>query len=197
MKKLFFFVLVFLTAEMTFGQFTVGIKVGYDAAKLSTNIDSIKTNFQSGFQIGAFVRIGKRVYLQPELYYTTTGGVFTSNMTNWKQNVKIGSMDVPLLIGCKIINSDFLNLRILAGPMASFVVNKSVSDAGGVSGPITSSDLNTVNWAIQAGAGMDIWKLTLDVRYQVGLNQLIKSVQNYTFNSYNNIWVVSLGFKIL
>lgn len=197
MKKLLVFLLIFLAAEFTFGQFTLGIKVGYDAAKLSTNIDSVKSNFKSGFQIGAFLRIGKRLFLQPELYYTTQGGVFTSNLSNWKQNIKVGSMDVPVLIGFKLLKGDFINVRLMAGPLASFVVNKSVSDAGGVTGPITSADLNSVNWAIQAGAGMDLWKFTLDIRYQIGLNQLIKSVQNYTFNSYNNVWNVSLGFKIL
>ncbi|MCK9424084.1 MAG: PorT family protein [Bacteroidales bacterium] len=197
MKKLLFFLFIFLAAELTFGQFTVGIKVGYDAAKLSTNIDSVKSNFKSGFQVGAFLRIGKRLFLQPELYYTTQGGVFTSNASNWKQNIKVGSMDVPVLIGFKLLKGDFINLRLMAGPLASFVVNKSVSDAGGVVGPIKSADLNSVNWAIQAGAGVDVWLFTFDIRYQIGLNQLIKSVQNYTFNSYNNVWNVSLGFKFL
>jgi len=197
MKKLLFIVLIFFSAGLTFGQLTVGIKVGYDAAKLSTNMDTITSNFKSGFQVGAFARIGKRLFLQPELYYTTQGGVFTSNTSNWEQNIKIGSMDVPVLIGFKLLKGDFINVRLMAGPMASFVVNKSISEAGGITGPINTADLNSVNWAIQAGAGMDIWKLTLDVRYQVGLNQLIKSVENYTFDSYNNVWNVSLGFKIL
>lgn len=197
MKKLFFFVLIFLSAELTFGQFTIGIKVGYDAAKLSTNMDTITSNFKSGFQVGAFARIGKRLFLQPELYYTTQGGVFTSNISDWQQNIKIGSMDVPVLIGFKLLKGDFINVRLMAGPMASFVVNKNISEAGGIAGPIETADLNSVNWAIQAGAGLDVWKFTLDVRYQVGLNQLIKSVENYTFDSYNNVWNVSLGFKIL
>jgi hypothetical protein len=198
MKKVLLFTLLFLAAEFSFGQFTIGIKVGYDAAKLSTNIDSITSNFKSGFQIGAFARVGKRVFLQPEIYYTTQGGVFTSNTSNWKQNIKIGSLDVPVLVGFKLLKQgDFINIRIMAGPLASFVVNKSIEEAGGIDGPIEDADLNSVNWAIQAGAGLDVWKLTLDVRYQIGLNQLLKSVENYSFNSYNNVWNVSLGFKIL
>ena len=197
MKKIIILIFLLLPAGFIYGQFTIGIKVGYNASKLSTNIDSVKTNFKSGFQIGAFARIGKRFYLQPELYYTTQGGVFTSNVTNWKQNVKIGSMNVPVLVGFQLIKGEFVNLRILAGPAASFVVNKSVTEAGGVTGPITNADLNSVNWSIQAGGGVDLWKFTLDVRYQFGLNELIKNVQNYTFDSKNNVWVVSLGFKIL
>ncbi len=201
MKKVIVILLFILpglfSAETMFGQFSLGVKVGYNASKLSTNVDSVKTSFKSGFQFGAFVRIGKKLYVQPELYYTTQGGVFTSNTQNWKQTIKIGSLDVPVLVGFKMIDAKLVNLRILAGPVASFVVNKSVSEGGTSLGPITDGDLKSVNWSIQAGAGVDVWLLTLDIRYQIGLNQLVSEAQNYKFDSKNNVWVVSLGFKIL
>jgi hypothetical protein len=197
MKKLFLLLLILFSAEVMYGQFKLGAKVGYNASKLSTNIDSVKSDFKSGFQIGAFVRIGKKLYLQPEIYYTTQGGVFESNVSNWKQNVKIGSIDVPVLVGFHMIKGDFANLRIMAGPAVSFVVNKSISEGGTDPGPITSGDLSSVNWSIQAGAGVDVWMLTLDVRYQIGLNQLIKEVGEWQFDAKSNAWVISLGFKIL
>jgi len=196
MRKLFLLSVFLLSATLVFAEFTVGIKVGYNASKLSTSLDTISTSFKSGFQVGAFVRIGKRVYFQPEVYYTTQGGVFSSNLYDWKQNIKLGSLDVPALIGFKIINHDKLNLRILAGPVASFIVNKTIEETGVVINPITNADINSVNWYIQAGAGLDLWKFTLDVRYQIGLNQLIKDVQTVSYNTHNNVWVVSLGFKI-
>ncbi len=196
MKKYFLFFVFLLSASIVFAGLDLGVKVGYNAAKLSTSMDSIKTSFKSGFQFGAFVRIGKRLYVQPEAYYTTQGGVFTSNVSNWKQNVKLGSVDIPVLLGFKIINNDNLNLRILAGPAASIIVNKTIENTGNITDPITKADINTVNWNIQAGAGVDIWKFTFDIRYQIGLNQLIKDIGNKTFNSHNNVWVVSLGFKI-
>ena len=193
MKKIILFLIVLFAAGEIYGQFHIGIKTGYNASKLSANIDSVKTNFKSGFQIGAFARIGKRLYLQPELYYTTQGGVFTSNsnINNWKQTVKISSIDVPVLVGLHIIKGDFVNLRILAGPAASFVVGKSVSEGGADPGVITESNINSVNWAIQAGAGVDVWMFTLDVRYQIGLNQVITQVQDWKFDSKNNAWVIS------
>jgi len=189
--------MLILSSGIIFGQFTIGPKVGYNASKLSTDLDTISSGFKSGFQIGVFVRIGKKFYVQPELYYTTQGGVFESNTNNWQQKVNIGSLDLPLLVGFKMLNAKVVNLRILAGPMASFVVNKSVKDAGGILGPIENADLSTINWAIQLGAGLDVLFMTLDVRYQIGLNNIIKDINNATINSKNNVWVVSLGFKIL
>jgi hypothetical protein len=201
MKKIIVIVLMCLAASVlpdrTFGQFNLGVKLGYNASKLSTNVDSVKSNFKSGFQFGAFARIGRKLYLQPELYYTTQGGVFTSNTQDWKQTIRIGSMDVPVLVGLKLINTDLVNLRVMAGPVASFTVNKSIEEGGLSTGPLTTGDLKSVNWALHAGLGVDVWLLTLDVRYQVGLSEIISEVQNYQFYSKNNAWVVSLGFKIL
>jgi len=197
MKKYLIILVLVLSSTIVFGQFTIGPKVGYNASKFSTDLDTISSAFKSGFQIGVFVRIGKKLYFQPEIYYTTQGGVFESNKNNWEQKVNIGSLDIPALVGFKLINTKIINLRILAGPLASFVVNKSVKDAGGILGPIENADINSVNWAVQVGAGLDVLFMTLDVRYQIGLNNLIKTIENSDINSKNSVWVVSLGFKIL
>jgi len=197
MKKTFLILCLVVVSAMVFGQFTIGPKIGYNASKLSTNLDTIKSNFRSGFQFGLFARLGKRVYVQPELYYTTQGGVFESNLNNWKQTVKLGSLDVPVLVGFKLLDNENLNLRILAGPMASFVVNNNIDEAGGVTGPIKDADINSVNWAIQAGTGIDLWFLTFDIRYQIGLNNLIKEISDQSVSSKNSVWVLSLGWKIL
>jgi hypothetical protein len=206
MKKIILALVLILaisSGKESFGQLNlkIGPKVGFNASQLHTNLDSVSSQFKSGFQLGIFVRLGKKVYLQPELYYTTKGGVFESNVSNWKQNIKIGSLDVPVLVGVSFINSELLNIRILAGPVASFVVNKSIEEENGITGPVEKADIKTANWYIQAGAGIDLWKFTLDIRYQIGLNKIISDVtysnQTVNFNTSNNVWVVSLGFKFL
>jgi len=205
MKKFAFFFILFLCTELTFGQFNFGIKIGYNANKLNTNIDSIKSSISSGFQVGVFFRIGKRLYVQPEAYYTFSGGLFEENLvntvSNWKQKVTVGSLDIPVLLGFKIIKSKIFNWRVMAGPEVSFVVNSKVKDMNSVTGPLTTSDLSKVNWYIQVGTGVDILFLALDIRYQIGLNKIINSVSqgsvSYDYNSMNNMFLVSLGFKIL
>jgi hypothetical protein len=195
MKKIALLFVVILFSANSFGQFSFGPKIGYNASKLHTTLSSVKSSLNSGFHFGAFVRFGKKLYFQPELYYTLQGGVFqndSANTThNWKQRVTVGTLDIPVLIGFKIINLKVVNWRIMAGPMASFVVNSNIKDYNTFIGPITSA-----NWYIQAGTGVDVLFLSLDIRYQVGLNQMIRSVKNYSLNATNNMWVVSLGFKL-
>ena len=197
-------ILVLFSAGVTFGQFSYGLKIGYNASKLHSSLDSIKSSFNSGFHFGAFVRFGKKVYLQPEVYYTLQGGIFQNNVSktvdNWKQNVTVGTMDIPVLVGFKMIDVKVVNWRIMAGPMASFVVNSKITDVN-LTGPIKKSDINSTNWYVQVGTGFDVFFVTLDVRYQIGLNQMIKSAESlsgkqYDLNATNNMWVVSLGFKL-
>ena len=205
MKKFILLIaILFFSAGVTFGQFSFGLKVGYNASKLHTGLDSIKSSFNSGFHFGAFFRFGKKVYIQPEAYYTLQGGIFENNVTNtynnWKQKVTVGTLDIPVLVGFKVINLKVINWRVMAGPMVSFVVNSKIKDVSLV-GPIQNSDISKLNWYVQAGTGFDVLFLTLDVRYQIGLSQMIKSAQDtkglsYNLNATNNMWVVSLGFKI-
>ncbi len=209
MKKLIGLLILFITfiftSELSYAQFDLGLKIGYNASKLNTNIDSIKSSMSSGFHVGAFARIGKRVHLQPEFYYTLSGATFEnlgiSTVNDWKQKVTVGTLDIPVLIGFSIIQSKLFKWRIMVGPEVSFVVNSKIEDVN-LTGPIEKSSLNTVNWYIQAGTGIDVLFMTLDIRYQAGLNSLINDVTGssgtvYPVNSKGNLFVVSLGFKIL
>ena len=199
MKKIIVILALAVISQMAFAGlgFKLGPKVGFNTSKLSTNLNSISSQFKAGFSIGAFARLGKTMYLQPELYYTTDGGVFSSNITNWKQTVKLSNLNIPVLIGYSFINK-VVNVRVMVGPMLSFVVNKSIKDTegnGGVTGPIKEASINNANWYIQAGGGIDVWMLTLDVRYQAGLNKIIKETGSGSYTSSSNGWVVSLGIK--
>lgn len=208
MKRATFVILLLLISGITFAGLDFGIKVGYNANKLSANIDSVGSQFKSGFQIGAFLRIGGRFYVQPELYYSLQGAKYLfndpTNTGQWKENVTIGSMDIPVLVGFKFLKSEIFNIRIFAGPVASFVVNKSIKEEGvnNITGPLTKSSIKDANWYIQAGAGVDLLFMSLDIRYQFPLNQTISTVVDskgisWNFNSKNQVWVISLGFKIL
>jgi hypothetical protein len=202
MKKILILLLfAFFAAEISYGQFALGIKIGYNANKLSTNIDSIKSQVNSGFHVGIWSRFGKRFYVAPELQYSMSGAVFSSegnlSTSNWKQKITIGSVDIPVMVGFKIIHSDFLTWRIELGPQASFVINKKIKEENSVVGPIQEADISNMNWYVMGGTGIDILFLRFDIRYQYGLNDFISDVQNSTFDSKNQMFVVSLGFKIL
>ena len=130
-----------------------------------------------------------------------SGGVFTSegilSTNDWKQKIKIGSLDVPVMLGFKIIHSDAITWRIELGPEASFNISKKVSDETSVVGPITEASLSMMSWYALGGTGIDVLFLSFDLRYKYSLNQLINDAGNYQFDTKNQMFVISVGFKII
>jgi hypothetical protein len=202
MKKiLMIFIVIFLCTGFTMGQTVLGFRLGYNGNNLTSGIDSITSKFTSGFHTGVFMRIGKRIYFAPEVLYTYSGANLSNEGSTsdsaWKEKIAIGSLDIPLLFGLNIIRSQMFKWRLELGPVASFNTNTKVTNVKDVEGPITSGDINPTQWRILAGTGIDLWFLTLDIRYQYGFNNLIKDVQNYSFDTKNSMLSVSLGFKFL
>jgi hypothetical protein len=195
MRKIIIIAALILAVLQGQAQFDLGLKVGYSTSKLSTDFDDIKEDVKHNFQFGAFARIGKRFYLQPELYYATSGGTLNVTGSDDKVEIKLNTLVVPALLGFKIINGEKINLRIMAGPTANFIVNEKIS-GDELLDPITDSDLKNIAWGLDAGAGIDFLFLALDIRYEWGLNDLYKPEgDNQSMKS--NIFIISLGFKLL
>ena len=201
MKKTLLLIAVALfLSGAAYSQFALGLKLGYNANKLSTNIDTVKTQFNSGFHVGVWTHIGKRLYFAPELNYTMSGAIFqddgAASLKGWKQKINIGSVNVPLLLGFKIMHSGLITWRIELGPEVSFVVNKKIKDETSIIGPIEDADIKNTNWYIMGGTGIDVLFLAFDIRYKYSLNNIIAEVENSSFDAHNGMFLVSVGFKI-
>ena len=84
--------------------------------------------------------------------------------------------------------------RVEAGPEVSFLVHKKVTDD--INPKIQTSDLNSANWYVLAGSGIDVLFLAIDIRYKWGLSNVVSDASNLAFDSKNNMFLVSVGFKI-
>lgn len=201
MKKLILTLITFFIISIGFSQikgFTFGPKIGVNFSKISTNYDSLKNNMKPGFEIGAFVRIGNKLYVQPEVLFKTKGGKFeVEGVNDVDYKVKLQTVDVPIMVGVHLIDLKVMNIRLMLGPVASFVLNKDI-DTGSSTKIMNESDFKDMNWGFQAGIGVDALILTLDVRYELGLNNIYDNkIGNKTVDFKNNLWSVTLGFKIL
>lgn len=203
MKKFTFIFILFMASGFAFGQFSIGPKIGYNTSKLTSDVDSITSDLTNNFHFGVFVRLGTKIYLQPEINWLTSGSVFKkSSLTSLspiEQTVKMKSIEIPVIVGWRIINLGVGNIRVFAGPSASIVTDKEITtnDASSLTNPIEESDLEDLLWGFNIGAGADVLMFTLDLRYQMGLNEVITKVNEFDFNSKNNMFSVSLGWKIL
>ena len=130
MKKLTVLILIVVAAMTSKAQgfFDAGIKAGMNTSKISTHIDDYNPQTINNYSFGAFARFNiGRFYLQPEAYYNSKGGEYIDEVNMSTINsFDLKTIDVPALIGLKIIDKKALNLRIMAGPMVSFLTDKSV-----------------------------------------------------------------------
>ncbi|SIR31590.1 Outer membrane protein beta-barrel domain-containing protein [Mucilaginibacter lappiensis] len=170
-------------------QVSLGIKGGVNFSKIST--DNVKESTLTGYQAGLFARIGSAWYLQPELYLSGTGGKFESsdNNTAFDGKVRFTNLNVPLLIGRSFGQKD-LNFRVMGGPIYTYQLDNSVSLGSNLSG--AANNFNKSNIGYQVGAGVDIGSITADLRYEGGLTKVSDS-----FAKRQNLWALSVGFKIL
>lgn len=171
-------------------QFNLGIKGGVNFSKINT--DNLNESTKTGYQAGLFARFGGGVYLQPEVYLGSRGGKFESNNNNVSGDVRFTTLNVPLLIGGRIAGTDKVNLRVMAGPIYSYNLDKSQNFSAQFSSAYADfGNYKKSTLGYQAGAGVDLGAITADVRYEGNLTKI-----NDSYGQRPSLWAVSVGFKI-
>ncbi|QZE15509.1 PorT family protein [Halosquirtibacter laminarini] len=208
MKKL---ILLSLILFVSFGAkaqllpFDLGLKVGWNTSDINTSdlsdaISASDPTNSSGFAVGAFARIHmkKRYFIQPEVYFNKRKGTTTYSLEDGSSvdyDLKMKTIDVPILFGYKVLNAKVLKLNAFTGPVMIFNTNSS-SDFESSLGSI--SEPSGTDWGYQLGLGVDFLMFTLDARYEWGLSNVDSgSIENISFDQKSNMLTVSLGWRIL
>ena len=95
---------------MSFAQLTVSPKAGINYLWVGSRPQGFdRAGAEQGWQAGLDLRLGKRFYFQPGVYYVSTGATISS-LEDIK-NIKTGNasfMKIPVNVGYKLINSQLL-----------------------------------------------------------------------------------------
>ncbi|MFD0793922.1 porin family protein [Mucilaginibacter litoreus] len=173
----------------------VGAKAGVNLSSLSNTSGTFSADNRAGYLAGIWARFGAIGFnFQPELYITSKNvDINTSNGTSG--SAKFTSIDVPLLLGGKI-GAFGLGGRFYAGPLLSFAINKD-NNFGSAVGDAARLRYKDSNFALTAGAGVDIRRISIDLRYEAGLTK-----QEYIDGSTNiktrvSLFNLSLGYSFL
>jgi len=154
----------------------------------------------TGLVGGAFLRIGRKFFVQPEVLLSAKGGSFDlvkTGLATQKVDVKFTTVDVPLLLGVKLGP-----LRLNAGPMASLTVSENQSLKNALNQYATQSIDQTFKQAVfgyQAGVGVTALGVNLDLRYEGNLSDLsqvgIKTpTDDARFTAKTTLWQITVGF---
>ncbi|ALL07393.1 hypothetical protein AQ505_19010 [Pedobacter sp. PACM 27299] len=167
----------------------VGLKAGANYNKLSLSAPNVSGKYATGFSAGALTRIDLgSAYVQGELLYSKKSGKLEGNALN-DQKAKWSTLDVPVLLGYKILNTAQMNLRIFGGAVYSYTLNEKTSVFKQLNPAFKAFSKSNIGY--QAGAGIDLGKLTFDLRYEGALKDIDK-----TFKSRPQSFQASVGFLI-
>jgi len=161
--------------------FQAGIKAGSNYSVFPSYGD-YKNVGQAGYIGGIWARIGALGFnFQPEMYVTSRDVNVTYEPAGQKSTVapsKFTSLDIPLLLGTKIGDAD-LGGRFYGGPVISYGINTDNTFNPNV-GIASRLDVNDQNYSVQLGAGIDIDKFSIDLRYEAGLNKIAYGPSEYS-----------------
>jgi hypothetical protein len=173
MKKVLFILCICLLSRASASAqylptFQLGIKAGGTFSTFPSAAD-YKNTGAPGYLGGVFARFGGMGFnFQPELYLEKTtvtidnkqeqdGGINKSYFT---------TVNVPLLFGWKM-GDENMGIRAFTGPVLIFRLQNDQQFVNG--GRINYQDQN---YAWQLGGGIDLHDVTIDIRYEAGLNKL-------------------------
>ena len=176
----------------------------------------------NGLGLGLFARINLgKMFIQSEGNFIVRNGKLNLNVSEVdvqnpgevdyiSQEIKLSTLDIPLLVGVKLIDIKMLQLNLFTGPSASILLNENIQlnpkfnvDESSVEPRSVSinqsiddfnieQELRNANFNWQVGVGVDIGNFVLDVRYEYGISDITK----FDFVQKTNMLMFSVGFKI-
>lgn len=214
MKRILLTFALVTTLLSTYAQsnitFDLGVKGSINSTKITTDnptisgytFDDFKSDTKMGFNAGLFARLGgERIYLQPELLYCKRNGETNFNSSTGgasNQKVTLKTIQVPVLLGFKLIDLRLASIHAFTGPAMSFVLNSSNIESNLPNFAPKNFKDNIWDW--QLGAGVDMGPLVFDVRYEWGLTNYSDgnfSPSNIGFVNKGNVLTFSLGLKFM
>ncbi len=115
---------------------------------------------KAGYHVGFWGKLDfPKIYLRPELIYTRTKSTYDINGTS--SDYDVSKLDLPVLLGYKIIGP----LHIFGGPAFQYTLSNDLDN-------LNVSDVeNDFTVGLHIGAGVNLGRLGLDVRYERGFSE--------------------------
>lgn len=170
MKKIVLILVAFMFAGSIHAQLRFGVKAGANFSEFNSKEQTLQKE-GAAWQLGLasqfkipLVGLG----IQPELLYSVNKG---------KDN-SIGYFTVPVNLRWQFLPIPIIKPVILAGPYFGYAVNFK-----------GFKDIKRFDWGIGLGAGVEIWKLQIEGRYNWGLQNIRERDSGFDFKS--NVFTLS------
>lgn len=175
-----------------------GIKAGGNMAK-PTGADAqdplATLKSKVGFTGGIFLafNFGKVVTIQWEALYTMKGASYVALDDSYADKLYGDYIEIPLLLKIKI-PLPVIQPFVFAGPSVGFKLNEKLV-SNGEEIPLTEALLKNNDYGAIFGAGLNLGRnFMLDVRYSMGLQKVISTIEGDVAPDFKNgVWSGTIG----
>lgn len=176
-------------------QAQVSIKLGANLSTVAEERENVtKDQLENASVLGPVIGLafglnpGSLLVVQPEILYSQSGGRNTYNLLGTETDVryKIDYLEVPVLFKLQLGNNEGegVGLHLAAGPWLGYALGgktKTVTTIGGSPEVINErkftfddeDDARRFNYGLIGAAGLGFGKVTIDLRYNFGLNNIL------------------------
>lgn len=188
-------------------QFSIGLKAGISSPQEQYKDISVGSG-ENGYNLavndikfgtlaGAYMRFGRRIYVQPEVLFQTNRTDYQVSTPGTGESLikrsSYNNLQVPLAIGIKMGP-----LRIHGGPVANYFLssNSGLNDISGFNE--TWKDLT---WGWMGGMTLGNGRISADLRYEGNFNKFGEQIsflgQDYNFSSRPMSFVFALNYALV
>jgi len=174
---------------------SMGVRAGFSRNSISSDFATLSsTDAVTGLTLGAYMKFKVLgFFMMPEINYNQRGNDIKGFGANTTHNI-----DVPVLFGKQF----FKVIRVNGGPNFQFQLANSQTQLNNY---INQSKFNDFVLGLQLGVGLDVWKFSLDARYDMNLssagdivyvsNDIAKTVLKQ-YSSRANMFIFTLGYRL-
>ncbi|HMN06824.1 MAG TPA: outer membrane beta-barrel protein [Flavobacteriales bacterium] len=177
-------------------QFAVNPQAGINFTQLTNTPSGIVSSSSAGWQLGADFRLGDRFYFQPGAFFgrSVTFIKFTPLDTVFvEDNMIRTTAKVKALVGYNLIHSEGFKLRVNAGPTYEALLSIDSKDDKIA---FNKKDYNGGSFNLDAGLGVDLWKISLETGLSYGLSKAYKDAGQFMKDSKYFTWYATLGIVL-
>src|SRR5687767_8530219 len=157
------FCMFFIITPMLKAQVEIKPAIGMNFTDFSKDPNGGDSKARPGYQLGGSVAFGKKLYVEPGLFFMKQSTEYTSSNSNDPDvEYNISGLRIPIAVGYKLLsdeNSEF-GLRAFGG-LSAFILTH-VKD-------LEKDDFKSASFGTFLGAGVDVSFVFIELQYQWSL----------------------------
>lgn len=179
LSTIFFALLFIITTNYSFAQDrSFGIKGGVAAYQLVNEVRDASSTSDPivAFEAGIFgdFPINRILSIQPEVVFVQKGGEESDDALG-TSSATLSYVDVPLILKINAPVSDNFKPYIFGGPFAGYLVDATSASKG--NNQDISEFLEEFNYGVKVGLGVNIGRVVIDARYDMGFANIYKETE--------------------